>query len=235
MTEPLRPAEGAPLPAPQATPPPPPPTVPQPHAAPAPPPVPPTASAAEFAPWPGQPTTEPLANVIAKPKSSTGRGTSLLMGLAAAIAIGGLAFAAGRLTAPAAAASAGQNRTGQFPAGGQGFQGGGQGFAGRNGGLGGITVKGTVEAISADSVTLKLASGTSITIPLNASTTYHAATPSSAAAVTVGSQVSVTPGARTPGGATPGPNVAPNPNASGAPGFGGFSFGAATDVTVEAP
>jgi hypothetical protein len=227
MTEPQRP-DAVTQPVPPATP--------TPAPAPAQP-APPTAAAAAPdaaapAAWPGQATNEPLASVIAKPKSSSGRGTSLLLGLAAAIAIGGLAFAAGRLTAPAATASTG--RLGQFPGNGQ-QPGNGQGFAGR-GGFGGITLKGTVEAISADSVTLKLASGTSITIPLNSSTTYHTATTSSAGAVTVGSEVSVTPGARTANpDATRDPNATPNPNASGFPGFGGLSFGAASDVTVVQP
>jgi hypothetical protein len=182
------------------------------------------------------PTAAPLASVIAKPKSSSSRGTSLLLGLAAAIAIGGLAFAAGRLTAPAATVTAGRG-TGQFPGNGTGqLPGNGQGFPGRSDVFGGTTLKGTVEAITADSVTLKLASGTSITIPLDASTKYHTSTPSSADAVRVGSEVSVSPGARTANpDATRDPNSAPNPNASGAPGLGGLSFGAATDVTVVAP
>ncbi len=185
------------------------------------------------------PPAPPLASVIAKPKSSTGRGTTLLMGLAAAIAIGGLAFAAGRMTAPAAASTGrgggqfGGNGTGQVPGG----TGGGAGFGGRGLG-GGVSVKGTVTAISADSVTVKLASGASVTIPLNSSTTYHTASPSSAGAVAVGSDVSVTPGARTPNAASPDPNATPRPDGTGAPGFpgfGNFAFGPATDVTVVQP
>ncbi len=101
------------------------------------------------------PTAAPLASVIAKPKSSSSRGTSLLLGLAAAIAIGGLAFAAGRLTAPAATATAGRG-TGQFPGNGTGqLPGNGQGFPGRGDAFGGVTLNGTVEAITADSVTLE--------------------------------------------------------------------------------
>ena len=182
------------------------------------------------------PTVAPLASVIARPSGSSSRGTSLLLGLAAAIAIGGIAFAGGRLTAPAAAATSGRG-TGQFGANGNGqLPGNGQGFAGRADGLGGVTLRGTVTAISADSITFKLASGTSITIPLSSSTTYHAATTSSASAVAVGSEVSVTPGARTANpGASPDANAAPNPAASGVPGFGGLSFGAASDVTVVQP
>jgi len=199
-------------------------------------PVPATAAA----PVPATATNGPLADVIAKPKPSSSRGTSLLLVLAAAIAVGGIAFAAGRLTAPAATATAGRQGFGQFPVAsgdpgnGQGFPGNGQlpgngqGFPGRDG-LGGISVKGTVSAVSADSLTIKLASGSEVTVPLSSSTTYHSATTSSAAAVTVGSQVSVTPGARTANpAATRDPNASPGP-------AGGFAFGAASDVTVVEP
>jgi hypothetical protein len=182
------------------------------------------------APRPGpQPTADPLASVVAKPKSTSGRGTSLLLGLAAAIAIGGLAFAAGRLTAPAATASTGRPATGQLPGSGQ-LPGNGQGFPGRGEAMGGITLSGTVTAISADSITLELASGTSITIPLDADTAYRAATAASADEVTVGSAVTVTPGSRVAN-----PDASRDPNASPGPGLGGLSFGAATDVTVVEP
>ena len=180
-----------------------------------------------------QPTVEPLASVIARPKSSSGRGTSVLLALAAAIAIGGLAFAAGRLTAPAATASAGRPGVGQLPGNGQDpgtgqAPGTGQ-FPGRGGAMGGVTLNGTVTAISADSITLELASGTSITIPLDDETAYRTASAASAADVTVGSTVIVTPGSRVAN-----PDASPDPNASPGPGMG-LSFGAASDVTVVAP
>ena len=172
-------------------------------------------------------TNGPLADVIAKPTSSSGRGTSLLLALAAAIAVGGIAFAAGRLTAPAATASTGRTGNGQFPGGGQ-VPGDGQGFPGRQG-FGGINLSGEVTAISADSITIKLASGSSVTIPLDADTAYHKATAASAGDVTVGSTVAVTPGGRV---ANPGASL--DPNASPGPGAG-LSFGPATDVTVTEP
>lgn len=182
-----------------------------------------------------------LADVIARPvkAGSSSRGSSILMALAAAIAIGGLAFAAGRFTAPAAASSSTRNGNGLNGAGTGQFNGNpGQGFNGASGqgrafggGFGGITVTGTVAAVSADSITVKLPSGTSITIPLDSATTYHTAAAANAAAVSVGSTVSVTPGARIAN-----PNGSPNPNASpGTGGFGGIGFGAAKDVTVTAP
>jgi len=181
------------------------------------------------APTPG---VLPLASVIAKPASSSGRGTSLLLLLAGAIAVGGLAFAGGRLTAPAAATTS-RTGAGQLPGNGQGtgrFPGNGQGFPGRGDGFGGISLSGTVAAVSADAITIQLASGTSITIPLNGDTKYRTATAATAGDVTVGSQVRVTPGGRT---ATPGASLAPN--ASPGPGAGGLGFGAATDVTVVEP
>jgi len=177
---------------------------------------------------PVAPSVLPLASVIAKPATSSGRGTSLLLLLAGAIAVGGLAFAGGRLTAPAASTTTGRTGTGQLP-GGQ-LPGNGQGFPGRGDAFGGISLSGTVSAVSADAITLELASGTSITIPLDADTAYHAATTATAGDVTVGSQVRVTPGSGT---ASPGTSF--DPAASRGPGAGGTSFGAATDVTVVAP
>jgi hypothetical protein len=183
----------------------------------------------------------PLASVIAKPKSSSGRGTSLLLVLAGAIAVGGIAFAAGRLTAPAAATTAGRFGNGQVPGNGQGLPGNGQlpvngqlpadgqGFPGRDGGFGGLSLAGTVSAVSADSITVTLESGTSVTIPLDAKTTYHAAAAATADDVTVGSEVRVTPGARAAN-----PNASFDPNASPGPG-GGVGFGAAADVTIVEP
>jgi hypothetical protein len=180
-----------------------------------------------------QPTAAPLASVIAKPKSSSGRGTSILLAVAAAIAIGGLAFAAGRLTAPAATASAGRPGNGQLPVDGQypgtrQVPGNGQ-LPGRGDAMGGITLNGTVTAISTDSITLQLASGTSITIPLDSDTAYRTASTGTASDVVVGSTVTVAPGARVAN-----PDASLDPNASPGPGMG-MSFGAATEVTVLEP
>jgi len=213
MTDPVQPASDAPPSYDPAT---------RPGAAP-----PPGAASVRPGAAPVTPGVLPLASVIAKPASSSGRGTSLLLLLAGAIAIGGLAFAGGRLTAPAATTT-GRSGTGQLPG---GQLPGGQGFAGRGDGFGGgISLSGTVSAVSADAITVELASGTSITIPLDDKTAYHAATAATAGDVTVGSQVRVTPGGRT---ANPGASL--DPNASPGPGAGGVSFGAATDVTVVEP
>jgi hypothetical protein len=91
-----------------------------------------------------------------------------------------VAFAAGRMTAPASAAAAnglpGNGRTfvgGYFPG---GATGPGTGQDGKNGPRafdGGASIQGTVTAVTADSITIKTASGQEITIALDSTTTYH--------------------------------------------------------------
>jgi hypothetical protein len=145
---------------------------------------------------PVQPLTPAPAPIPASRKASSGRWLNVLLGVAAAVAIGGVAFAAGRSTAPAAAftfdgAGAGGPQTivvpgasgaprldGQVP---------GRGFAVG----GGVTVDGTVESITGDTMTIKTADGETMEVSLDGDTTYHAATPASAADVAVGSDVSV--------------------------------------------
>ena len=141
-----------------------------------------------------------------------------VLAIAAMIAIGGIAFAGGRLTAPASAS----NNLPGFP---NGFPSGsfvpGGGITNR--GLGGTTLRGEVTAVSSDSITINLDNGSSITVPLNAQTKYHQSTAGSAADVTVGTQVAVEPG-----------QIDLQPGASFAPGAspGNLNFGPATDVTV---
>lgn len=85
----------------------------------------PSLDAASAAPVPA--SALPLASVIANPKSSAGRGTSLLLVLAGAMAIGGIAFAAGRLAAPAAATAGQVPDNGQAPTTAKGFPAGAPG------------------------------------------------------------------------------------------------------------
>ncbi len=181
-------------------------------------------------PFPAAPTTEPVRPLMpaAKPKkSSSGMWLNLLLVVAAAVAIGGVAFALGRSTAPVAAA-AGAGRTGfgngQLGAG-RSFdpnasfapgQGGGLGF-GRGGGNVGIT--GTVDSVTADSITVKTANGQTVTFTLSGATTYHQATTATAGDVTTGATVTVRVGGF-------GGGAAGQPGASGAPAL------TATDVTV---
>ena len=77
-------------------------------------------------------------------------------------------------------------------------------------------------AVSADQLTLKLASGQTITVGLNGSTAYHSQAPATAADVTTGSTVQVQVGRGGGNGAGQG---------QGGQG-GGFTLGAATNVTV---
>jgi len=174
----------------------------------------------------------PPMPVPATKKSSRGGTIALL--LAGFIAAAGLAFAAGRLTAPAVAASS-SDPTGGFRFGpgrslapGQTFPTGGQFGGGRVFG-GGLTVRGEVTAIASDSITVKMDDGTTLRIPLNSSTTYHEATSSSSSAIAVGDKVAVQAGAPTVTSGGPAASPATSP---GTGGFGQFQLGPASDVTV---
>lgn len=183
--------------------------------------------------------TVPVAPVVAAaPRKKSGAWVNLLLGVAAVIAIGGVAFAIGRSTAPASAA------TGRF---GNGFNNGGpvvltpggsfqpgQGQVGRGffGAGGGPTIDGTVESIDATSMTIKLASGDTVTVALDGSTTYHQSTPASASDVAVGANVAV----RVDGGRFltngNGNNGNGNGNGNNGNGNGGTRDLTASDVTV---
>jgi hypothetical protein len=165
-----------------------------------------------------------------------------------AVAIGGVAFAAGRLTAPVAAAVTGANGqagTGQgngrfgngaFP-GASGAP--GNGF-GRGGGLGaggaaGVTIEGTVTEVTADHLSIQLASGATVQIPISSTTTYHRQSDATSSDVKSGTSVLVRVQGRFGGGnggAAGSPTPSSSSAASGAP--GGF-FGTASDVTVVRP
>jgi len=147
----------------------------------APEPGPPPETAAEAAPGgaPFEPApVEPIPTARPKARSGLAGWINVALGLALAIAVGGVAFAAGRMTAPGSAAGA--NSLGSGPNGrvfsGNGYFPGG----GANGGAGGprvfgggASVEGTVTAVSAGSITIKTASGQEITIALDSATTYH--------------------------------------------------------------
>jgi hypothetical protein len=131
-------------------------------------------------------------NPVVAPTRRTSRVLDIALALAAVLAIGGVAFAAGRITAPAGAG----------PAFARGFTPGGtvvtDGSFDPNGpkpgGLalnGGLAIDGTVTAVDADSITLKLADGQEMTFKLDNATTYHEATDASSSDVAVGDDVSV--------------------------------------------
>ncbi len=145
-------------------------------------------------------TTAPVVVAPAARRSRSGTWLNILLVGALAVAVGGIAFAVGRTTAPATAAAAGNGNvfrngdfgngtgpTGSFAPGAGGFQGGGPGFLGG----GGLTVNGTVTAVDASGVTIKTANGNDVTIKTDGTTTYHTATTATASDVAVGDSVDV--------------------------------------------
>jgi hypothetical protein len=173
----------------------------------------------------------PVAPVTTVRRPSRRRGVvDVVLVVAAIFALGGVGFALGRVTAPASQAIAAG--AGRFPGGAQlpgssgtgsgqgGFGAGAGGFLG--GGGAGITISGEVTAITADQLTLKLASGQTIQIAVDATTAYHTHAAASASDVTTGStvQVQVTRGAGNGG------------TGSGGTDTGRLNLGAASSVTV---
>jgi hypothetical protein len=144
----------------------------------------------------GPPTlaTPPLAPTT-KPKGSGGRWLNLVLAVAAAVAIGGVAFAVGRSTAPVSAATGGNGR-GAFANGSFAPRASGQpGFGGRGGfggGAGaGLSINGTVKSVDGNTLTITTANGQTIEVTTGDSTTYHTQTPATAADVKAGSTVQV--------------------------------------------
>ncbi len=178
--------------------------------------------------WPATTPTSPVAAspvttvpgpVIpaAKSRGSSGRLVNIVLGVAIAVAIGGVAFAVGRSTAPASASTGrggfGANNPnasfGPRASGAPGFGGGRGGFGGFGGA--GLTVRGTVQSVSGDTVTIKTANGQTIEVTTGADTTYNTQAPASASDVTAGKtvQVQITPTGGGAGGFRPGASGAP--------------------------
>ncbi len=158
--------------------------------------------------------TEPVPAARPKGKSGTSGWINVLLGLAVAVAIGGVAFAAGRMTAPAAAAGGfGRNVPGGFQGGGyfgRGYFGGagdGQGGRGLLGGGGGATIQGTVTSVSADKITITTAGGQTVDIALDGSTTYHEQSSATSGDVKTGGTVIVRLTLRQAGGTQTGPSA----------------------------
>lgn len=196
-----------------------------------------------FQPIPREPAAglNPVQPVTIQPRRRGGSGmlVNALLGVALIVAIGGVAFAAGRATAPAASA-AGRTGTANGQGGGGFFAPGASGAPGRGGGFGGggfggggfggaVTVQGTVEAIDGSSITIKTAAGTTVTLGLNGDTSYHKQAAASAADVAAGSTVIVQLEGRGFGNGQGRPGASAAPGASGAPAAG---FGTAGSVTV---
>jgi hypothetical protein len=136
---------------------------------------------------PASPLPTPASGTSTRRRSS--RILDLALAGAAVLAIGGVAFAIGRATAPATSA------VGFAPGGaivrpdGSFDPGAGQGPRFALGG--GLTIDGTVTAIDADSITIKTADGQERTFDLDGSTAYRQATDATADEVSVGDDVSV--------------------------------------------
>lgn len=133
------------------------------------------------------PAPRPKLQIAAPPRRRFGL-TSILLALALVVAVGGLAFAVGRLTAPAAAASTfGAGRFGNGAANG----GTGTGTGTFRGGFGGFSVSGTVTAVNGSTITVQEANGRTIDVTTSSTTTYQDATSGSASDVQNGASVIV--------------------------------------------
>lgn len=142
---------------------------------------------------PGPLVPQAPPNPVVAPTRRTSRVLDIALALAAVLAIGGVAFAAGRLTAPAGAGPAfarglAPDGTVVTPDGSFDPNGPKPGGVALNGGL---AIDGEVTAIDGDSITLKLADGQEMTFKLEDTTTYHEAADASSADVAVGDDVSV--------------------------------------------
>jgi hypothetical protein len=184
-----------------------------------------------------QAPVQPVPASAPKPRPGiSNRALNLLLGGALVLAVAGVAFAAGRMTAPAPTLTGGN-----FPGGGITLPGGGQGgngqggFQGRGNGNGqggffggagaGPSIEGTVESVSDTTLTLKTADGQTIQIALDGSTTYHRQSDASESDVVTGSKVLVR--INFGRGAFGGPQATAGTN--GGPTTGGLT---ANDVTV---
>ncbi len=161
-------------------------------------PTPPSAWSAPTGPVLASPPTLATPPVVpaTKPRGSGGRWLNLVLAVAAAVAIGGIAFAVGRTTAPVSAAAGGNGRAGAFANGSFAPRASGQpGFGGRGGfggGAGaGLSINGTVKSVDGNTLTITTANGQTIEVTTGDSTTYHSQAPATAADVKTGSNVQV--------------------------------------------
>ena len=182
----------------------------------------------------GEAATPGTAAVKKPPARLPGRArrassTTVLLAVSAIVALGGISFAVGRVTA------AGQSGTGSSTAAGaNGFPGFGAnasrspiiGPGGVNGDLtsGTATVSGSVVSVTSGSITIQEANGRTVTIATGSSTAYHNQTCASGTDVTTGATVIVQTSAT---GAQSGSGPA---SASASPGTNGTRT--ATSVTI---
>jgi hypothetical protein len=149
---------------------------------------------ASFSPQP----VVPSAPALQVPKrSSSGGWLNVILVFAVVVAVGGVAFAIGRNTAPVAAASArgnglfgnGNFARGSFEPGASGAPGGG--FLGGLRGDGGFNLSGTVQSVTGDTLTITTANGQTLEFTLGADTTYSTKAPATAGDIKTGSKVEV--------------------------------------------
>lgn len=137
--------------------------------------------------------TEPAAPPPRRDRAATALNVTL--GLALVVAVAGVAFGVGRATAPAPSLPDGGGFIGRGPFGSfdpgtnPGANPGGLGGVGL--GVGDVTISGTVEAIDADSLTIRTASGQTLEVALDEATTYHAQSDAPAEDVVTGGTVLV--------------------------------------------
>ncbi|HWP63177.1 MAG TPA: hypothetical protein VNO86_06895 [Candidatus Binatia bacterium] len=157
---------------------------------------------------------------------------SVALVVALCVAVGGLAFAAGRLTAPTASRAAGFGGFGGRGGAGQGPAPSGAPFGVGGGGLRSLVLRGTVTAVAGGRLTIQLDSGATVEIDLGADTTVHRQAPASSNDLTAGSSVLVQlaggAGAGGQGGAFGGPTGSPGTT-------GARQLGTAADVTILSP
>ena len=138
-------------------------------------------------------TPAPPPAVVVKSRRPSSRLLDIALAGAALLAVGGVAFGVGRATAPTLPAGF-ERGAGAFTGGnvvrpdGSFAPGSGRGAFGLNGAL---SIDGTVTAVSADSITVKLADGQEMTFALDSSTAYHQASSASSTDVAVGDDVSI--------------------------------------------
>src|SRR5450759_1808287 len=178
----------------------------------------------------------PPPPVIAPAKKGD-RTFRVLLAVGLLVAVGGVTFAVGRVTAPAAAASTrGGLGNGGFANGGAGAGGAGAAGFGRGAGFGGgVLVTGTVDSVSGTTMTLKEANGTTVTVNLAGTTTYHAQATATAADVAAGKKVLVQVEIAGGFGGQGLPGASPAVGASPATGGTTTRTVTATDVTLVTP
>lgn len=139
-----------------------------------------------------------LQAVRPPPSQRTRLAVNVVLAAAFAVLVGGIAFAAGRATVPGIDSGADDTGSGVVdgglvPGGPAGQVPGGVGD--RPGGLGpeagGMSIRGTVKAFDADSITIELATGTVVTIAIDSATDYHRQAGASASDVSSGTAVIV--------------------------------------------